>query len=233
MQQFNSSIPRPLLWTLLALAVILLWDASGLDLAFARLAGTPDGFPWRDQRLFALLLHEGPRRLSWVLVIGLFIAIRWPFGVLRQLATAERVQLALTIVTSVVVVSLIKAGSRSSCPWDQAEFGGAAHFVSHWSWGVRDGGPGKCFPAGHASAAFAYLGGWFVFRRKAPDVARLWLWTAMALGFVFGLAQQWRGAHYMSHTLWTAWLCWAVAYAIDSVVTHNAMTRPLPQAPAP
>jgi membrane-associated PAP2 superfamily phosphatase len=203
---------------LLALALILCWDASGLDLPFARLAGTPNGFPWRDHAMFELVLHEGPRRLSWVCLIGLVIAIRWPFSVLRRLTRAERVQLALTVMASVVAISLIKTGSSTSCPWDQAEFGGMAHFVSHWHWGARDGGPGKCFPAGHASAAFAYLAGWFVFRRRDPAIARTWLWTALALGLVLGLGQQWRGAHYMSHTLWTAWLCWTIAYVIDSLV---------------
>jgi len=34
-----------------------------------------------------------------------------------------------------------------------------------------------------------------------------------------GLAQQVRGAHYMSHTLWTAWLCWSSAALVDRAVT--------------
>jgi len=33
---------------------------------------------------------------------------------------------------------------------------------------------------------------------------------------VLGLAQQWRGAHYMSHTLWTAWVCWVTGLAVDA-----------------
>jgi len=217
-----------LLWTLLALALVLLWDASGLDLPFARLAGTATGFALRDQPWFETLFHEGPRRLSWAVVLGLLVAIRWPFSVLRRLTRGQRVQLAVTVVASVVIISLIKTGSRSSCPWDQSEFGGMAHFVSHWQWGVRDGGPGKCFPAGHASAAFAYLGGWFVFRRVAPVVAQRWLWTVLVLGLVLGLSQQWRGAHYMSHTLWTGWLCWAIAYVIDSFSARVFGAPPLP-----
>ena len=38
-----------------------------------------------------------------------------------------------------------------------AEFGGVAQHVSHWSLGVLDGGPGHCFPSGHASSAFAFF----------------------------------------------------------------------------
>ena len=83
---------------------------------------------------------------------------------------------------------------------------------------MRDGGAGHCFPAGHASAAFAYLAGWFVLRRSvARAVAMRWLAAALAAGLLLGLAQQVRGAHYMSHTLWTAWICWTVGLALEGL----------------
>jgi membrane-associated PAP2 superfamily phosphatase len=34
----------------------------------------------------------------------------------------------------------------------------------------------------------------------------------MCIGFILGISQQMRGAHFMSHTLWTAWLCWTVGW---------------------
>jgi hypothetical protein len=125
------------------------------------------------------------------------------------------------VLASVIAVSILKNLSQTSCPWDLQEFGGVARYVSHWSWGVNDGGPGGCFPAGHASAAFAYVGGYFVLRRVSPRVAAVWLCVAVVAGLVLGVAQQLRGAHYMSHTLWTAWVCWAVGFAIELAVTRR------------
>jgi membrane-associated PAP2 superfamily phosphatase len=113
------------------------------------------------------------------------------------------------------VVTLLKAGNSTSCPWDLGEFGGAAHYVSHWS-GLADGGAGRCFPAGHAASGFSFVGGYFAFLRVDPQQARLWLQAACGSGLLLGLAQQWRGAHFMSHTLWTAVLCWCTALAIDA-----------------
>lgn len=214
---------RLLFVTVVALSMVLAWDASGLDLPMARLAGNAQGFAWRDDAALVLWLHEVPRLLSWLCVGVLLAAIRWPFGLLRDLTRHERVQLALTVLASVLAVSLLKTSSRTSCPWDLSEFGGTARYVSHWAWGALDGGPGRCFPAGHASAAFAYVGGWFVLRRSMPRAAAVWLAVAMLLGLVLGLMQQWRGAHYMSHTLWTAWVCWTVGWAIDAMFHRRAL----------
>lgn len=221
----RSSTARLFVATLILLCLLLLWDASGLDLPLARLAATPEGFSWRDKRMFILLMHEVPRLLSWVLLVGLFVAIRWPVGFLRRLDVPARLQLAVSVLAAVLAVSLLKNASRTSCPWDLAEFGGTAHYVSHWAWRVRDGGPGHCFPAGHASAAFAYLAGWFVLQRSAPLVARRWLWSIVVVGLLLGIGQQWRGAHYMSHTLWTAWVCWTVGLLVD--VAAQALRRRL------
>ena len=211
----RMTFSRALGWTAIAFLLLLAWDASGLDLPAARLFATPAGFALRDNAFLVKVMHEGAKTLSWLLVIALFIGIVWPVGFLRALDRFERAQLALSIVAGVLVITLIKHGSRTSCPWDLDAFGGVARYVSHWSWGQGDGGPGRCFPAGHASAAFAFLGGYFVLARRLPKVGRWWLFGALAGGLALGLVQQARGAHYMSHTLWTGWLCWTTGLLID------------------
>ena len=70
------------------------------------------------------------------------------------------------------------------------------------------------------SPGFAFVGGFFAFRHTLPHTARRWLIGALAAGLLLGLAQQVRGAHYMSHTLWTAWFCWAAAALVDQGVSQ-------------
>ena len=205
-------------FTLLLLALLLAWDASGLDLPLARLFGDAQGFAWRDQPAFVLLAHTLPRWASSALLLALAFGALRPWGFLRALAPRDRWQLVLAIALAMAAITLFKRASSTSCPWDLAEFGGTLAHVSHWLWGMRDGGAGHCFPAGHASAAFAYLAGWFVLRRSvARAVAMRWLAAALAAGLLLGLAQQVRGAHYMSHTLWTAWICWTVGLALEGL----------------
>jgi membrane-associated PAP2 superfamily phosphatase len=214
----QRSSARFLLWTVASLALLLGWDASGLDLPMARWFGQQDGFPLREYWLLSDVLHDAARRLSWVAFAWLIAGVWWPTGVLRRMARSQRLQLALTTLLTVLVINVFKHTSLTSCPWDLAEFGGMSDYVSHWRWGIADGGGGHCFPAGHASAGFAFVGGYFVLRSGSPGHARAWLLAALGAGLVFGLAQQVRGAHFMSHTLWTGWLCWATAWAADSLL---------------
>jgi membrane-associated PAP2 superfamily phosphatase len=202
------------LWTFGALALLIAWDASGLDLALARLVGDAHGFSLRDHWLTSALLHDGMRQLACVAGAWLLAGIWWPVGVLRRLPRRARIQWAASLVLGLALTSLLKHASRTSCPWDLAEFGGTASYLSHWVWGLGDGGPGHCFPAGHASAAFAFIGGFFALRPASARLARGCLALVLATGFVLGLAQQARGAHFMSHTLWTAWFCWGAAWLV-------------------
>lgn len=207
--------PEPVRLTAALLAVVLAWDASALDLPLARLASSADGFGWRHHWLLSTVLHDGARGLAWLLALALCLAVWWPAGPLTRLARRERAQLAATTLLAALAVSLLKMGSVTSCPWDLAEFGGVASHASHWA--LRpDGGAGRCFPAGHASSGFSFAGGYFAFRGTDPAIARLWLAAAAGTGLVLGVAQQWRGAHFMSHTLWSAAVCWGVACAVHA-----------------
>ena len=208
------------LWalTLLFFVLLVLWDATGFDLPLARWSGSPQGFALRQQPLFVLLSHELPRMAGAALLLALLVGVFKPWGFLCRLAPGERWQLWLSIAGGALAITVLKRLNHTSCPWDLAEFGGVARHVSHWLWGVRDEGGGHCFPAGHASTAFAYLAGWFVLRRGAPRVAGRWLLAALLAGTVLGVAQQMRGAHFMSHTLWTAWICWAWGLALETAL---------------
>lgn len=203
-----------MVWLCIGLALLLCWDASGLDVTLIRLFGTAQGFAWRDHWLASRVLHDGGRHVS----VGLFalttVACLRPFGPWRSLSGAERCWWFCATAFCLVLIPQIKHYSATSCPWDLQEFGGTAHPLSHWRglWpsGLRDGGPGRCFPSGHASGAFSFLAIGLVLRRWHRAASRRWLIGLAVMGSMFGLAQMARGAHYASHTLYTAWVCWAV-----------------------
>lgn len=199
---------------LFSLAALLLWDASGWDLVVVRWFGSPDGFVWRDHWLTSKVLHDGGRLLAWsVLALLVVDATRLilPAGPSRR----ARWRWIITMLVCVALIPEIKHFSNTSCPWELAEFGGTTHFVSHWHWGVSDLGPGHCFPSGHASSAFAFFGMYFLWRHHRPVLAQRWLMGVLLAGVLLGWAQLARGAHYPSHTYWTAWLCWTTCVIAD------------------
>jgi membrane-associated PAP2 superfamily phosphatase len=206
-------------------AFVLAWDFSGFDLPLMRLFGSAGGFAWQ-QRPWALALHEiGRAACAAVLLLLLANAVR-PLGFLPRLAARERWMWLGVSVGSLLAISALKQHSLTSCPWELREFGGRVPFVSHWSLQLSDGGPGHCFPSGHASSGFGLLVGYWLLRDASQRAARVWLAMALVLGVLCGGVQLVRGAHFLSHSLWTAWCCWAIALAAASLRRLPATAAP-------
>lgn len=210
---------HPGVWLLAVLALTLAWDLSGLDLAVMHMIGGPGGFSLRHHWLLERVLHDAARQLATLAFVLLWAWALWPrhpAGVL-SLPMAERVTVALLVSLSLLAVNGVKNRSMTSCPWDLAVFGGHLRHVSHWQTGVGDGGPGRCFPGGHASSVFGFLAvclPWLWAPAHATRARRGGLQTLgllMAMGWLLGAVQTLRGAHYPSHTLWTLLICGAVA----------------------
>lgn len=235
MRRADRSANRGDAWVALAaLLGLLAWEFSGLDLALTRWVGSPSGFAWRDSLSAGRLLHDGGRMLGWSLLSLLVIdAIRPVFA---GPSRGERLYAIGTVLAGLVIVPLAKRFSTTSCPWDLVEFGGRAAYVPHWLPGLADGGPGHCFPSGHAVAAFAFFGVYFFWRARRPRPARMALAGVFALGLAFGWAQWIRGAHFVSHTLWSAWLCWVIgslAFRLQAATAGRAPRPPGVTAAAP
>ena len=202
------------MWLGGALLLLMAWEIGGLDLPLSRLYGNAQGFVWRDHWLTSGVLHSGAREFAWGLFGVLMLGLRWPLPFLRCLSRRERIWWLATTLLCVALIPLLKRTSWTSCPWSLVEFGGdVARYVPHWVLERRDGGAGGCFPSGHASTAFGFLAGWFALRERAPRAARLWLCITLVTGLALGWVQMMRGAHYLSHSLWTAWICWAITAA--------------------
>ena len=124
----------------------------------------------------------------------------------------------VAMVVSVGVVGLLKTLTNIDCPRDLTEFGGAfpfIHLFEHRPEGLRHA---QCFPAAHASSGYALLALYFVLRERSRRAARFGLASGLLLGLVFGIAQQARGAHFVSHDVWSAMLVWTVSLSLYTFV---------------
>jgi membrane-associated PAP2 superfamily phosphatase len=200
-------------WAIAALGLvgILLWDWSGWDMQVVRWFGNAQGFALREVWWFRSLLHDGGRLLSFALLALMLLDAFYPLR-----AGPSRLRRGYWVgvtLLSVLLVQWMKRASATSCPWDLAEFGGVARYVTHWQFGYLDGGAGHCFPAGHASGAFVFFSLYFLWREHEAKAARALLAGVALAGLAFSLTQLVRGAHYPSHMMWAAWLCWTACTA--------------------
>ncbi len=205
---------KGLAWLAASAALLGAWDVSGLDLEVMRRLGGPRGFAWRDAFVTRVLLHDGGRIVAGLILAWLLVGVWRPTGSIVRLSRADRIACLLACVGCLVGISLLKRASLTSCPWSLAEFGGTARYVSHWAFGVTDGGGGKCFPSGHLSSAFGFLPIVAALWRHAPRAARAWLVALIVFGVAIGAGQVVRGAHHPSHIAWTAWLCTLFTLAV-------------------
>jgi membrane-associated PAP2 superfamily phosphatase len=72
-------------------------------------------------------------------------------------------------------------------------------------------------PGGHSSSGFALVAVYFLMLGRSHKLARLALGGALLLGGVFAFGREARGAHFLSHDLWSAALVWFSCLAVYAV----------------
>jgi len=137
-------------------------------------------------------------------VIGFALRGRNPFtGVAVQ--TPTRHYLVVALLTIPILTWLVREGSASACPRDLAAFGGelAQRPFLDFSWQAI--GSGRCNPSGHMSSYSWWLALCFLRppQRRGLGVLVLCIVAMFALGSV----QILKGAHFMSHLIFSVW--WA------------------------
>ena len=182
------------------------------------------GFPLRDNALMENLMHSGLK----LVVIAIGIAVLGAFllsYVVPQMPRRRLLWLFAGMAGATLLVSTVKHNSALHCPWDLAEYGGYAPFHGLFDRLPGNVAPGRCFPSGHASGGFSLLAFYFALRDTDARMSRLSLVGALALGTVMGWSQMMRGAHFLSHVVWSAWMEWtflAVLYRVVPPQPANA-----------
>lgn len=161
---------------------------------------------WKESWLTEHLVHRGGRNLSFFLLFVVVLLLGLSYRQPGSQAQQKRLwYLFLAVGGSSLVVSILKKFLAISCPWEFSIYGGHLAYQEFAQQLFSRTGSG-CFPAGHASAGYAWIGLYFFLMHSR------WRWLALAAalgaGIVFGFVQQLRGAHFVSHDLATVIVCW-------------------------
>ena len=209
---------------LLALVIAALAQFSGLDLALADASfdKATRQFPWRDAWFADAFMHNAVKLPLVVLGSALMLVALSEAAFHRpRLERADRWRLrasaAITLLVP-LVIALLKRRSASHCPWSLERYGGDAPYLRLFDAlpaGIERGG---CLPAGHASSALWLAGLCIWWLPHRPRAAAAVFAGGLAAGLALGWVQQLRGAHFLSHTLWSMWLTAIVVWAVLSVM---------------
>jgi len=216
-------------WLPLLMITIATWLLSqhGLDFRLADALFGWEGGQWalRNDWLLKNVIHEGGRDL--VTVVAIFCLFLLAGSYLNETLKPQRrplLFLVITLALSLAAIPVLKEITQVACPWSLERYGGNAPSLSVIDQiFLREGG--HCFPAGHASSGYAWLALYFCCRAWWPRWRYFALAGALSLGLVFGFAQQLRGAHFLSHDLWTLTICWFMGLAAYAVISRPSARR--------
>lgn len=218
---------------LLLTAPILVWLGQYTDLdlrlADASFDAARQVFPLRHAWLTETFNHGILKLLLTLAALGwigrsLLDGLGWwrlPSALARQ---RVRVVASSAILVPLVISSL-KQASASHCPWDLARYAGTAPYVR-----LLDQVPallerGHCLPAGHASSALWLIALAVLWLPGKPATAARVAVAGLALGLASGWMQQLRGAHFLTHTLWSMWLSCGTVLVVLLVVQWRTASK--------
>lgn len=211
--KFHLALPL-----LLFLIVFLSLELTTLDLWMSRHFYNAELHQWvyKDNLLAETVLHVGGRYLVYVsaaLILGcVLVSFRPTSGFHRY--RRELIFLLLASISGPIIIAFLKNNTHIYCPWNLALFGGDKPYLRLFDAVGDNLQIGHCFPAAHSGSGFAFVSLYFFLFRVKPEYKGYGLCFGLFLGGVYGVAQQVRGAHFLSHDVAALAVCWFSAWAL-------------------
>ncbi len=186
---------------------------------------------WRSHWVSYDLIHHYGKQM--IIGIGLIALSLIVLGFFKPGLRHWRAPMTYLLTTMALVPAMISSAKKFSpvpCPWDLARYGGEQIYLRNFQYSFTATDMGHCFPSGHASAGFILLAMYFA---ALPFVKKpAWfLLPGLLVGWTFALGQQSRGAHFLSHDLWTLSLCWFGALGMFMLFRPARWPGQNPQSP--
>lgn len=186
-------------------------------------------FPLKHDWLYQDFLHGMVKQALIALDIGILLLILLDWLNWLPLNRWSSLRLRFVFLASLfisVIIASLKAQSNAHCPWDIDRYAGEAPLQPLFTALFSDTPAvqaGHCFPAGHASTGL-WLAAFCVFYLPASPKKALGLFIAgLSMGLLLGWAQQVRGAHFLSHTLTSAWIASAIILSMLTLLDRKLL----------
>lgn len=227
-----------LLLLLTAALLLVVFENSDLDRWLAQPFYDPDlhDFPLRQQVQIGPILYYV---FKFAALSGAVVAAAGClFGLAGRLDWLPPRNAALALLGLILIpsaVAWLKLSTNRHCPWDIVDFGGFAPYLGLLAEMPGEIVRGVCFPASHAATGFMWLAPALALHAASPRWSRRGIWLALGVGLLMGLTRQAQGGHFLSHTLWSAWLAWAMTVLLAALlgVSRSSLLAARPEHAGP
>lgn len=205
--------------TAVVLACVFHFTRIDLQLATPWYDPVNHTFPWRYAWITKYAVHRHLKLVQIVLGIATWgVALRASRAQAGFLATHRRRLwcIAWSFVAVPITIGVLHRLSPMHCPWDVQQFGGPVAYFDLFTSPPAGVHPGHCFPAAFVASGSWMLSFAWIFYPEHPRRSVAVGVLAFAWAFALGWVQQMRGAHFLSHTLWSIWVSWGVVLAVHA-----------------
>ncbi len=196
--------------------------AWAFDPATSHFIGSGPGQWWAKD-----LIHGAGGRL--IRILGGAVLLLWCLSFWFEALRRWRRPAGFVVLCAVLgagAVGLLKETTNVDCPWALADFGGQQPYVRLFADRPDNLPRAQCFPGGHSSSGFALFPLYFLYLGRNRRRAGWGLAAALLVGGVFAFGQEARGAHFLSHDVWSAALVWFVCLAVYTLGYGGAVWNP-------
>ncbi|MBF0190995.1 MAG: phosphatase PAP2 family protein [Magnetococcales bacterium] len=203
----------------LLILVLLVAETTLLDLWVQDFFYASEARRWwidKDAYWPRMIFYTGAKWAVALVGIGILMALLWSRK--SPLWISYRRPLMILLLSLILVpgvISSLKNVTNVHCPWSLTRYGGALPFVPVFDAQPADFPavrPGKCYPAGHPSGGFAFMALFFLFSTRRGQW--LGLGFGISLGWIMGIYQMMKGAHFLSHVLVSMLLSWLIIQGV-------------------
>ena len=213
------SIGALLLLGVLALEYYTDWDVLLQEHFFDRANNRWLIYPALHKKL-SFIFYSGLKNV--LIATAVFCLIRLLYSIKHQNLRAGN-QPYLIMLLSIIFVPLIVASAKYFtnvyCPYQLNIYNGLYPFVrilENYPADFTQPKPGRCFPAGHATAGFAFMALYYCFKSQKNRILGLCL--GLTLGWSAAIYQMYRGQHFLSHSVFSMISAFMVIMIINYVV---------------
>lgn len=194
------------------LAVISEYTGFDLWLTGHFYAPVSQSWPYKSRFLTTTVLHTGAKDFMVLIALLNLLAVPITYFIPKLRPYSKHLlYVFVAALTGSLVVGELKSLTHIYTPWELTLFDGDKPYIRLFDAVPPGAEVGYGFPGGHSSGGFAYLDMYFALLVQRHRYQYYALLIPLLLGIIFSATQEVRGAHFLSHDMFSFVICWTSA----------------------